>query len=367
MNYANHLIQYKKRILISKMRFQRRYLFVCSAIMCLQQISCFPYAPKSITILHKVLDSAGGLMNKRFFSLISFVLIVVFAPTFSFCASHGFSKWWEPKELEVFRKAYPDVEFTSSYDKSEKDWLITVSVKDEKLPVAREAQLYWCESRFLPKEKRNEKEQYRPMLYKLATEIPNPDDFTEKQIERIKNVTSTENRANGPIDPPFLFDIIYDVADRVSTESHIKKVVFFGGWSVNVHEKIEKPLLRASERIMALERTAEIDEFFKSLNRTDGFSWRTVRDTQSRSFHSRGLAIDILPRGYYQKIIYWGWQKQLDPEGWWKTPISKRWMPPKEVIDIFCEEGFVWGGRWIVWDNMHFEYHPELVIYSAEK
>ena len=306
-------------------------------------------------------------MKERFFYLIFFIMTAL--PVFSSDSLSASSKWWEPKELKVFKKAYPDVRFTSSYDKTEKDWLIKVSVKGENASarIAKEAHLYWCGSRFLPKEKLSEKERYRPMLYKLAAEIPNPETFTAEQIEHIKVFTSAENRANGAIDPPFLFDLLYDSADRASTESHIKKVTFFGDWTVNVHEKIEEPLLRASEKIMALERTAEIDEFFKTLNRTDGFSWRTVRDTQSRSFHSRGLAIDILPRGYYQKVIYWGWQKQLDPEGWWKTPLSKRWMPPQEIIDIFYEEGFIWGGWWIVWDNMHFEYHPELVIYSEER
>ena len=46
-------------------------------------------------------------------------------------------------------------------------------------------------------------------------------------------------------------------------------------------------------------------------------------------------------------------------------PLSKRWMPPKEVIRIFEEEGFVWGGKWTIYDNMHFEYHPELIYYNG--
>ena len=42
-------------------------------------------------------------------------------------------------------------------------------------------------------------------------------------------------------------------------------------------------------------------------------------------------------------------------------------MPPKEVIDIFLEEGFIWGGNWAIWDNMHFEYHPELTYFAKKK
>jgi hypothetical protein len=81
-----------------------------------------------------------------------------------------------------------------------------------------------------------------------------------------------------------------------------------------------------------------LKKFFSTLARTDGFAWRNVRDSKSRSFHGIGLAVDVLPKGYYQKIIYWRWQKQLDPEGWMLTPISKRWCPPQEIIDIFEDE-----------------------------
>ena len=31
----------------------------------------------------------------------------------------------------------------------------------------------------------------------------------------------------------------------------------------------------------------------------------------------------------------------------------------KSATDHFSE-GFIWGGYWAIWDNMHFEYHPEL-------
>ena len=43
-------------------------------------------------------------------------------------------------------------------------------------------------------------------------------------------------------------------------------------------------------------------------------------------------------------------------------PLSQRWMPPKAVVDIFEQHGFVWGGKWVLWDTIHFEYRPELLI-----
>jgi hypothetical protein len=28
------------------------------------------------------------------------------------------------------------------------------------------------------------------------------------------------------------------------------------------------------------------------------------------------------------------------------------------------EEGFIWGGKWPMYDTMHFEYRPELILLS---
>lgn len=300
------------------------------------------------------------------------VLAFIFSVFFSVatCTAEGlrqfslpFAKWWEPANLAVFREAYPDVKFISEYNEEKKDYLIHIFTK--KNGKETETKLYWCESRFLPEDQLENKDNFRPVLYTYHLEPKDPKTFTEKDIEKIKDFTSKENRKNGAIDPPFLFDAIYDCATRASTESHIVTIPFLTK-SLNVHERIAEPLKRVSEKVMSLPKDEEMQKFLSTLTRTDGFNWRSVRDTQSRSFHSIGLAIDILPKGYYQRIIYWGWQKQLRPDDWFMTPLEKRWMPPKKVIKIFEEEGFIWGGTWAVWDNMHFEYHPELLIYSKK-
>jgi hypothetical protein len=33
---------------------------------------------------------------------------------------------------------------------------------------------------------------------------------------------------------------------------------------------------------------------------------------------------------------------------------------PQPVVDAFEGEGFYWGGKWLFFDNMQFEYRPEL-------
>jgi hypothetical protein len=36
-----------------------------------------------------------------------------------------------------------------------------------------------------------------------------------------------------------------------------------------------------------------------------------------------------------------------------------------EVIKIFEEYGFIWGGNWALIDTMHFEYRPELLLLNG--
>lgn len=310
------------------------------------------------------MDYTKNMDIKKILALFILLGLNFFATAFSFSKNQKLqTKTDEPENLYVFKKAYPEVEFKSEYDTNKNDYLISVFTKKD--GTTSETKLYWCESRFLPENQIQNKEKYRKMLYKYQSEPKDPKTFTPEEIEQIKNFTSKENRTNGAIDPPFLYNAIYDCKTRASTESHIISIPFLTK-TINIHEKIAEPLKRVSKKIMSLPKDEEISDFFATLTRTDGFNWRSVRDTQSRSFHSVGLAIDILPKGYYQRIIYWAWQKQLRPNDWFMTPLEKRWAPPKKIIEIFAEEGFIWGGTWIVWDNMHFEYHPELLIYAKQ-
>jgi hypothetical protein len=45
-------------------------------------------------------------------------------------------------------------------------------------------------------------------------------------------------------------------------------------------------------------------------------------------------------------------------------PQSCLWTPPEQVVKLFYEEGFIWGGHWDKYDTMHFEYRPELILLS---
>ena len=37
------------------------------------------------------------------------------------------------------------------------------------------------------------------------------------------------------------------------------------------------------------------------------------------------------------------------------------------IVDAFQKHGFVWGGKWLFFDTMHFEYRPELLGMSGKR
>ncbi len=84
------------------------------------------------------------------------------------------------------------------------------------------------------------------------------------------------------------------------------------------------------------------------------FYWRNVARESYLSSHSFGIAIDINSR--YGS--YWMWDlKHL------KHPFSALTLRnniPMKIVEIFEQEGFLWGGRWYFYDTMHFEYRPEM-------
>lgn len=275
-----------------------------------------------------------------------------------------FSLSSEPVELNIFKRAYPDITFKSEYDGNLKDWKITMIIPEKN--GSRNVVLYWCNGSMVPYEELKNKDKYWTLLYAYNSreDLADPADFTPEQIATMKNFGSDDNRKNGAGTPMFFFDAIYDSSTRASLEKHLVYTKFLGK-AITIHERIKAPLLRVEERINKLAETdKEVKDFLAGLSKNEAYYWRLIAGTNRKSFHSLGIAIDVQPKYYGGKDVYWSWAKDRDPENWMLTPLSKRWMPPKSVIKIFEEEGFIWGGKWAIWDNMHFEYHPELILNS---
>lgn len=94
------------------------------------------------------------------------------------------------------------------------------------------------------------------------------------------------------------------------------------------------------------------DQFMKFIKPTGGtYNCRTVAGSAVRSTHAYGAALDINTK----YADYWRWVSKTADDLTWKNQI------PMEIIRVFEEHGFIWGGYWYHFDTMHFEYRPELL------
>lgn len=137
-------------------------------------------------------------------------------------------------------------------------------------------------------------------------------------------------------------------ATRGAVSERMTRVRFFG-IRYAFHERAAPALERVVERLQAAAKEdPKLMPFFTDIGGT--FQWRTIARSKALSTHAWGIAIDLnVERGYY-----WRWQRP-------KLPLRWRNKVPQVVVDAFEAEGFIWGGRWLHYDTMHFEYRPELL------
>lgn len=207
----------------------------------------------------------------------------------------------------------------------------------------------------------NIKSIYEPLFYEYPETTPDPKNFSKEKIAQIRELSSDEHiRTVQPKGITFLFNALYDGESENLIRTNIIKSNFFG-MRVNMHKDVIPHLKKVEEKIKTLAVTnKKIQAFIDEIHSIGGFNWRDIRSSENRSSHSWGVSIDIMPvlRG---RQIYWEWSKHSFGDKWITTSLNARWIPPKEVIEAFESEGFIWGGKWELWDNMHFEYRPEIL------
>lgn len=81
------------------------------------------------------------------------------------------------------------------------------------------------------------------------------------------------------------------------------------------------------------------------------YNYRVISGTGRLSPHSYGIAIDLKS----DKRDYWKWSSE-------KQGKERLLEYPKELVEIFEKNNFVWGGKWGHFDILHFEYRPEIIL-----
>ncbi|MDR1587576.1 MAG: M15 family metallopeptidase [Treponema sp.] len=222
---------------------------------------------------------------------------------------------------------------------------------------------YYSGGRLLPEELLGRAEEYDPQpFYNYPAELPPWKEPGPEEAARFREMAG-RRREHPPKRSQHFYDALWRAETRDESYERVKSLRFFGH-TVMINYAILEELSLVEELILAGAKTdPELRAWINGIGSLDGWNWRSIADTQSRSFHAYGAAIDILPKSLGGKETYWLWAARTKPE-WWTVSYDRRFHPPGAVIRAFESCGFIWGGKWIFYDTMHFEYRPEILILS---
>jgi hypothetical protein len=226
---------------------------------------------------------------------------------------------------------------------------------------------HWAEGRLLPEEHLDRSDAFASLRFYSNYELGPPRQRTvpPELAERLRGIMESEERRERSRFNAFN-DALYGVSSRVEAEQLMEWMDFLGR-RTRVHPIVVEPLKRVDRRIMeAAADDPETAEFVEELFQIHGYNWRNIAGTGRRSYHAYGIAVDLLPIRWHGGWAYWQWAYDSGIEEWWNLPLSDRWRIPQPVIDAFEAEGFIWGGKWLFFDNMHFEYRPESLALIRE-
>jgi hypothetical protein len=218
----------------------------------------------------------------------------------------------------------------------------------------------WAHGRIVPPEKRALWASFRPYAFEVyPRELFDPKNYSPAEAAELRALAEQEERYNDLDYENSFRAFLYDGEDRRGLEERLVRINFLGR-AVTVHRIIRDALLRIDNALTSESRTdAELKRFIDSLAPIGAYNWRRVRGGRSLSYHSWGLALDLQRQQRETKAVYWQWEKDRN-SNWIFIPLEDRWQPPEKVIQAFEYEGFIWGGKWLFFDTMHFEYRPEL-------
>ncbi|MDR0290993.1 MAG: M15 family metallopeptidase [Treponema sp.] len=251
--------------------------------------------------------------------------------------------------LRAVQKCFPGN--TGEVSFIENDWAISAGGET----------FLWAGGRLLPLSEKDNADSYAPHYFGIYPErAASPDTYPSQYIEFLR---SRGNEDAAPAEPRrerrethhAFQGILYGGLDRREIEALLVRIDFLGE-KVSVHRDIAAALRNVDAEIRRWDGGRD---FIASIRNIGGYNWREIAGTQRMSYHSWGLAVDIQPRRLGSKAIYWRWERARN-ENWMLVPLENRWNPPDPVIRAFEREGFIWGGKWPFYDNMHFEYRPEL-------
>ena len=209
------------------------------------------------------------------------------------------------------------------------------------------------------------------LIWRDGTRMPIDDGKGVKPFEQwldepdIEDILSVPYPEGAPADPPAkdtdpgrarnaaFFDKVYGDCTRGEVTKNMTTVVWLpkkAGQRLSVSKVngAAKALDAVSKALDEL--PASFDVYLKPSAGT--YNCRVIAGTKRKSAHGQGIAIDIALKHAH----YWRNEKPgKDGTYAFRNEI------PMEIVKIFEDHGFIWGGRWYHFDTMHFEYRPEFL------
>jgi len=261
-------------------------------------------------------------------------------------------KFTPEKIIQAFKKGYPEKIQEISYKND--DWAVKVY----------DRWFYWADGRLLPEDLVMQKDRYNShVFYRYPENLPRFEELPDDLKKRIDSIL--EERKKNPIErhPDFL-NAMWRIYDRDTSWARVK-TTYFLGYKLQIHRDLLEDLANVEEEIqrrMLVDRN--LREFVRSLNRIDGYNWRRIAETDTLSVHSYGMALDLILEHSGRREVYWLWT-QNKGLNFYDQPYNRRFSPPDSFIKSFEKFGFIWGGKWLFFDTIHFEYRPEILILNG--
>ncbi len=251
--------------------------------------------------------------------------------------------------LDAILQAYPDR--VKSLELRNGDWSLLIGGEP----------FYWAGGRLLPEGELVKIDDYSPYRFK-----PNPGALPpvrDLDSDEIKKLSSIIEQRESHQDYRFsgFLTALWGMENFLSAENTVIRIKFLGR-KIRIHPLINDALKRVEEEILKkAESDKDTEQWLSDLSDSGAYVWRDIAGSGNRSLHSYGIAIDLIPEDYQGKQAYWRWASDYYDD-WWTIPYEDRYQVPEAVVNAFEDNGFVWGGKWFLFDQIHFEYRPELII-----
>ncbi|AKC63611.1 glycoside hydrolase [Clostridium botulinum] len=177
----------------------------------------------------------------------------------------------------------------------------------------------------------------------------------QDMMEQIYPLNMTGKVMDKDFDPgrfrvyPLLEDVYGNNSSKI--QKNLKTInTAYGTVQFNNNSKGAESLKNTLDELSSISKSnSKLNSYISPLNGT--FNYRHIAGTNLLSPHAFGIAIDLVR----DNRDYWKWATESEGE---KRIASY----PKEIVETFEKNNFIWGGKWHHFDTLHFEYRPEIII-----